>query len=49
MYAYIRDGKLEAFSEEKLQIAIPEQEITVTLESEDGSKTEKVETVPAVP
>lgn len=49
MYAYIKNGVLDSYSEEFFAPPIPAQEITVTLETEDGTKTEKTETVPEVP
>lgn len=49
MYAYIKNGRLDSFSEEFFQKPVPESEITVTLEAEDGTKTEKKETVPGIP
>lgn len=49
MYAYVKNGVLDSYSEEFFAPTIPAQEITVTLETEDGTKTEKTETVPEVP
>lgn len=49
MYAYIKDGVLDSYSEEFFPKPVPATEITVTLEAEDGTKTENVETVPEVP
>lgn len=49
MHAYVKDGRLDSYSEQFFPKPVPATEITVTLEAEDGTKTEKVETVPEVP
>lgn len=49
MYAYIKDGRVDSFSEEFFAKPIPAFERTVEEKDEDGETVLKTETVPEVP